>query len=873
MTAPAAVDPDTAIDDPNQQEYTGGMIALIPQDPYPHALAVPGGLPPEQLHLTLAYLGDDVTDWDPELRAAVLRVVRQLVGTEPLDGDEPVPAAAPWAAGPLTLTVFAHAHFNPAGDEPCMVYQFQGGEDLNAVEALAGEVRSMVRNEIGEVNFPEQHARFEAHVTAGYGLAPDALTYVGPVVFDRIRIALAGDYIDVPLGTGGTVTAAAPTAPPTPAPSATAGAPVSIVKDTGDEIHVHWDALAVEGLDTGDGRYLTPGGGSHRALPLPLLSLPYKSHGGEQAPAAEVFGRLTGLELLPGPTVISKHTGEPFPEGTNVWSADAVINGRHPHAQLVRDGNLRGGSIDIGELDAELIDEEDAVMSDNPKRRAIMHTYQIAGATMVPVPAFADAYCDLVGQPDAPAALAASAMTAGVLTDPQPMVRARELGDYPDTPEPTTDGTGKDLEAMTAAAVAVRRPPLALFTNPNLDGETPITIKPVDIDGTTYHEVFGHIAVWSRPHIGYGGQRIYARPSRSDYAFFNTGAVRCLDEQGVERIAAVGHLTMDAPHADLALSALAATRHYDHTGFAWADVAAGDDKYGVWVHGICKPNITDDQISFAYAHPPSGDWRPIDGGLELVAALCVNTPGIPVSRARVASGQVLALVAAGALPPARPVPAPVNGDYAEFADMVAERIMARQARVAELTRQRDAVLAQLEVDDAATVGVLLDLIPDDDTTMATIGFDKLVAKLMAEGKSEESAKRIAASIGRKKYGAKGMVAKAKAAMNASVDDQEDDPGDDGRPAGGGRDELRELGLTDEQIDAFNLDNFDVSRMPPQLQKSYIAGKAAAKIGWGSDGDFDRCVAEARHHGIPARMRKGMCATLHKKATGKVPGKH
>jgi hypothetical protein len=62
-------------------------------------------------------------------------------------------------------------------------------------------------------------------------------------------------------------------------------------------------------------------------------------------------------------------------------------------------------------------------------------------------------------------------------------------------------------------------------------------------------------------------------------------------------------------------------------------------------------------------------------------------------------------------------------------------------------------------------------------------------------------------------------------------------------------------------------------MPPQLRESYLHGKAAAHIGWGSDGDFDRCVAESIKHGIPGRMRKGMCATLHKEATGHAPGKH
>ncbi len=43
---------------------------------------------------------------------------------------------------------------------------------------------------------------------------------------------------------------------------------------------------------------------------------------------------------------------------------------------------------------------------------------------------------------------------------------------------------------------------------------------------------------------------------------------------------------------------------------------------------------------------PSGDWRPIGRGLELVAALAVNQPGFPI--ARVAHGRVSALTAAGA---------------------------------------------------------------------------------------------------------------------------------------------------------------------------------------------------------------------------------
>lgn len=63
----------------------------------------------------------------------------------------------------------------------------------------------------------------------------------------------------------------------------------------------------------------------------------------------------------------------------------------------------------------------------------------------------------------------------------------------------------------------------------------------------------------------------------------------------------------------------------------------------------------------------------------------------------------------------------------------------------------------------------------------------------------------------------------------------------------------------------------VSRMPPQLQKSYLAGKVAARIRWGTPGDHGRCVRQAVKHGMSPRVAKGVCQTLHKRATGLYTG--
>ena len=758
MTAPTVE--DTTTDDPNNQEYTGGFIGLIPADPYPHALAVPGGLPPDQLHLTLCYLGDDVTDWDPELRGAVLQCVRRIAGDAPLDDDDPVPAAGPWVEHPLTLQVFAHSHFNPTGAdgrEPCMVYQFQGDDDLAAVEGLASEVRSMVRSEIGDVNFPEQHARFEPHVTAGYGLDPDALTYVGPVVFDRIRIALADRTIDIPLGTGGTVTAAAPTAPTTTkVPTAPDAPPPVVISDTGDTITVHWPALAIEGMDTGDGRYLQPGGGSHRSLPLSLLGLPYKSHGGEQAPPAQVFGKITDLQYRPGPEV-QRANGEPFPEGTFVWSADAEIDGTHEFAELVRKGYLRGGSIDIGELNAELIDEEDAAMSDHPNRHAIFHNYEIAAATMVPVPAFADAYCEVA---DAlPQAVAASGLPADINTDPAPMVRVLDLDD------PTC---WEDLETMTAAAaLTTELPPAEWFHYPEPDHPCPLTVTD---DG----QVYGHLALWNTSHISYPHRRVTPPRSATDYAYFHTGSVKVLDN-GAPTLIPAGHIALDTGHASMTADAAAASAHYDNTGTIVADVRVIDGKLGPWVAGATTPGLDELKLHKLRSCGLSGDWRRIGAGLELVAAISVPTPGFPVPRARVASGQPMALVAAGALLPEPRTGGTMTLDYDVLADALAERLDQRARHRQVMTTKRDALLAELTVvpDGRVMMDALLAELDDDQASFEVLGFDKLVARLVAEGHSEESAKKIAAKIGRRKYGPAKMAAKAAAGARKSMSDLED----------------------------------------------------------------------------------------------------
>jgi 2'-5' RNA ligase len=168
--------------------HTGGMIALVPANP--QALAITDGEPTDELHLTLAYLGDDVVDgWLPEQRDAVLRLGRAL--SEVHD--------------PIDARVFAHAKFNPDGGpdgdrEPCLVYLVG---DTSALGEMRSWTLSRLREEIGEALLPQQHEPFIPHITAAYGRElPYGLFTTGPVVFDRIRVALGDDVTDYPLGGG-----------------------------------------------------------------------------------------------------------------------------------------------------------------------------------------------------------------------------------------------------------------------------------------------------------------------------------------------------------------------------------------------------------------------------------------------------------------------------------------------------------------------------------------------------------------------------------------------------------------------------------------------------------------------------------------------
>lgn len=164
--------------DAEQAKHLGGMVALFPRQDFAEALAVEGGEPAEDLHLTLAYLGEDVTDLPKDQLIADIASVADVLATT------------------LTARVFGHAIFNPDGgpngtSDPCAVYLIG---DSNLITPL----RAATQNKcVSLLQIPDQHEPFVPHITATY--AVQRLTYTGDIVFDRLCVNWAGEQYAFPL--------------------------------------------------------------------------------------------------------------------------------------------------------------------------------------------------------------------------------------------------------------------------------------------------------------------------------------------------------------------------------------------------------------------------------------------------------------------------------------------------------------------------------------------------------------------------------------------------------------------------------------------------------------------------------------------------
>lgn len=421
-----------------------------------------------------------------------------------------------------------------------------------------------------------------------------------------------------------------------------------------DEIRFVIPLVIPEETESGDGRSFKKGAISFRELPLPLM---WQTHTADGHNGSVVVGRIDHMERIDGG--IGNCHGV-FDSGAQ---AQEVV-------RLIRNGFIKGISADMDRFEATQIKEEAEENSEDEKTlgkdKIVINKARVMGITIVPKPAFQECKIQIPENNN---------QEETVISD----------GIYVDDAD-SSDASSLVACGIVADAIPVT-PPATWFENPKLSKATPLTVTD---DG----QVFGHIAAWAVDHIGLTAGTKPPR-SRSNYAYFHTGVCRTDNGKDVP----VGQLTLAGGHASLYASAKDAVKHYDDTASAVADVHAGEDSFGIWVAGALRPGTTPEQIRALRASAPSGDWRPIKGSLELVAVCQVNVPGFPIARAVVAGGQVMALVAAGAMTLAKMKSDPI----AELNERLANLEKANNSnevdlvsKAQELSNKLDSVFAEID---------------------------------------------------------------------------------------------------------------------------------------------------------------------------------
>jgi hypothetical protein len=175
------------------------MIALVPSAEDLDRLALVNGEPRDELHLTLWYLGDAVNFSQADIDHCPTKV-----------GEVLAAYFTAWEDPPTILgNAFGAAHWNPTSEDPAWVLNVG---DANGDNRLA-ELRNVIAQTWGEMDWepPRQHTPWQPHICLAYtsdDISSELESRLGPVSFDRVRVAFGNEITDVPLAAPVTVVAA-----------------------------------------------------------------------------------------------------------------------------------------------------------------------------------------------------------------------------------------------------------------------------------------------------------------------------------------------------------------------------------------------------------------------------------------------------------------------------------------------------------------------------------------------------------------------------------------------------------------------------------------------------------------------------------------
>lgn len=326
------------------QQHTGAMIALIPTAEDAARFAMEDGEPEDELHCTIAFLGKGDA-WSYEQRLALAAECARAVAD----------------MGPVEAEAFALSYFNPgdANDrETALVYGIGG----TAVDLACKRLQAALEKQGDPA--PEQHRPWVAHMTAKYTTDlsehQGLVDRMGPVTFDRVRLAFGGERYDIPL--------AMPAVPEL----------LELTASMGVYSPVIWSGpLAPIGKPTGDRRIFPPGKLAFQTFPAPLR---FQREGREGHQGAVTVGRILHAEE-------GTWRGEPYIIGRGDFFNPQIIP-EVTEAMALIEGGVAGPSVDLDSFTGVATEVDGRTMRSVTEGR-------IRAATLVAIPAFADLRLEL----------------------------------------------------------------------------------------------------------------------------------------------------------------------------------------------------------------------------------------------------------------------------------------------------------------------------------------------------------------------------------------------------------------------------------------------------------------------------------------------
>lgn len=326
----------------DNEKRTGAVIVALPAEDDP----IHGASSEAPAHMTLVWMGNDLAL--TEEQAAALDAAIATVAAN---------------SAPLTLAATSREEL---GDEGADVLMLEPDGMAAVRDALLADetVRALY-------DAVEQYPQWTPHLTLGYPDAP-AIGEPGEAIsFDRLALLYGEDHTVYPMSAANGIVAAGVEEveeAPEDAPPFVDGAAVS-----GFQIQVPWHGiLAVEDVWTGDHRRFLPGALTYRELPVPLTYQEAETDGHD---GARIVARIDKVVR----------------RGNVVWGGGLfdVSPLAGEAVRLVADGFLRGVSVRVDDAVAEYSETEDGEIETSFSQA------RIATATLVTVPAYAEAYVAL----------------------------------------------------------------------------------------------------------------------------------------------------------------------------------------------------------------------------------------------------------------------------------------------------------------------------------------------------------------------------------------------------------------------------------------------------------------------------------------------